>query len=141
MLFGGVGTAPPTVAVITGRSELTAILGTHVPVVFFNIPVASPAREVPLILVTVVEFVLLPVPSKLEPVEVTSPVRVPIVRGVARAVAVHAFPDTLVWSPVLVQDAVPHPITSVPVVAGAVNTTPVPATALGWIVTSPEVFP
>lgn len=29
----------------------------------------------------------------------------------------------------------------VPVVAGAVSTTPVPATALGWIVTSPEVFP
>lgn len=29
----------------------------------------------------------------------------------------------------------------VPVVAGAVSTTPVPATALGCIVTSPEVFP
>lgn len=29
----------------------------------------------------------------------------------------------------------------VPVVDGAVNTTPVPATALGCIVTSPEVFP
>lgn len=29
----------------------------------------------------------------------------------------------------------------VPVVAGAVKTTPVPATAFGWIVTSPEVFP
>ena len=29
----------------------------------------------------------------------------------------------------------------VPVVAGAVRTIPVPATALGWIVTSPEVFP
>lgn len=97
MLFGGVGTAPPTVAVITGRSELTAILGTHVPVVFFNIPVASPAREVPLILVTVVELVLLLVPSNELPALVTSPVRVPIVRGVARAVAVHAFPDTLVW--------------------------------------------
>lgn len=29
----------------------------------------------------------------------------------------------------------------VPVVAGAVSTTPVPATAFGWIVTSPEVLP
>lgn len=96
-MLGGVGTAPPTVAVITGRSEFTAILGTPVLVVFFNRPVARPAREVPFILVTVVELVLLPVPSKLEPVEVTSPVRVPIVRGVARAVAVQAFPVTVVW--------------------------------------------
>lgn len=76
-----------------GKSPATAILGTHVAVVFFNIPVARPASEVPFILVTVVEFVLLPVPSKLEPVEVTSPVRVPIVLPVARAVAVVALPD------------------------------------------------
>lgn len=90
-----------------GKSPATAILGTHVPVVFLSIPVARPAREVPFILVTVVELVLLPVPSKEEPVEVTSPVRVPIVRAVARAVAVQALPDTLVWSHVLVPLEVP----------------------------------
>ncbi len=87
-----------------GKSPATAILGTHVVVVFFNIPVARPAREVPLILVTVVEFVLLPVPSKLEPALVTSPVRVPIVRAVCRAVAVQALPVTLVWSHVFVPE-------------------------------------
>lgn len=76
-----------------GKSPATAILGTPVAVVFFSIPVARPAREVPFNLVTVVEFVLLPVPSKLEPVAVTSPVRVPIVLPVARAVAVLAFQD------------------------------------------------
>lgn len=76
-----------------GKSPATAILGTHVVVVFFKIPVARPAREVPFILVTIVEFVLFAEPSKLEPAEVTSPVRVPIVRGVARAVVVVELPD------------------------------------------------
>ena len=47
------------------------------------------------------------------PVPVTSPVRV------------------IVWSPVLVPDAVPPPVTSVPVVAGKVRTILVPAVALG----------
>lgn len=50
----------------------------------------------------------------------------------------------IVWSPVLVPELVPvisEVRARVPVVAGAVKTTPVPATALGWIVTSPEVFP
>lgn len=40
VLFGGVGTAPPTVEVITGRSPPVAIVCAPVPVVFFNIPVA-----------------------------------------------------------------------------------------------------
>jgi hypothetical protein len=53
VLFGGVGTAPPTVAVIVGRSEFDAMLGTPVLVVFFSRPVASPARDVPLMPVTV----------------------------------------------------------------------------------------
>jgi hypothetical protein len=53
VLFGGVGTAPHTVADITGKSLLIAILGTQVHVVFFNIPVASQASEVPFIFVTV----------------------------------------------------------------------------------------
>lgn len=44
-------------------------------------------------------------------------------------------------SPVLVPLAVPPPVTSVPVVAGRVSTVPVPATALGCIVASPEVLP
>lgn len=65
-----------------GKSHATAILGTPVVVVFFRIPVASPASEVPFILVTVVAFVLLPEPSKEEPALVTSPVRVPIVLAV-----------------------------------------------------------
>lgn len=46
-------------------------------------------------------------PSKLEPALVTSPVAIPIVLAVCRAVAVHALPDTLVWSHVLVQLKVP----------------------------------
>jgi len=53
VLFGGVGTAPPTVALITGRSAPVAIDGTPVPVVFFNIPVLSPDSNVPLIPTTV----------------------------------------------------------------------------------------
>lgn len=96
VLFGGVGTAPHTVAVITGRSELRAILGTQVPVVFFKIPVPRPAREVPFILVTVIEFVLFAVPSNEDPAEVASPVIVPIVRAVCKAVAVQALPVIVV---------------------------------------------
>jgi len=53
VLFGGVGTAPPTVAVIAGRSELTAMLGKPVLVVFFRRPVVSDAKDVPLMPVTV----------------------------------------------------------------------------------------
>lgn len=53
VLFGGVGTAPPTVEVITGRSHQVAILGTPVVVVFFKIPVASPLNSVPFIHFTV----------------------------------------------------------------------------------------
>ena len=48
-----------------GKSAAMAILGTPVPVVFLRIPVAKPAREVPLILTTVVAF----------PTEVASPVK------------------------------------------------------------------
>ena len=60
-----------------GKSAATAILGTPVVVVFFNIPVANPANDVPLIFPTVVAKLPVPVP-------VTSPVKV------------------IVWSPVLV---------------------------------------
>ena len=87
-----------------GKSHATAILGTQVPVVFFKIPVPRPAREVQFILVTVIAFVLFAVQSKEEPVLVASPVIVPIVRAVCRAVAVQALPVTLVWSPVLVPE-------------------------------------
>lgn len=45
---------------------------------------------------------MLAVPSNEEPALVTSPVAVPIVLAVCRAVAVQALPVTLVWSPVLV---------------------------------------
>lgn len=41
VLFGGVGTAPPTVAVITGRSAPVAIVSAPVVVVLFKMPVAS----------------------------------------------------------------------------------------------------
>jgi hypothetical protein len=54
--------------VARGRSDPVAILGTPVPVVFFSNPVPSPAREVPLSLVTVA--VNAPAP----PAAVTSPV-------------------------------------------------------------------
>lgn len=47
-------------------------------------------------------FVLFAVPSNEEPALVTSPVAVPIVRAVCRAVAVQALPVTLVWSHVFV---------------------------------------
>jgi hypothetical protein len=68
VLLGGVGTAPPTVALIDGRSAPVAIDGTPVVVVFLRIPVAKPERVVPLILVTVADNA--PVP----PDAVTSPV-------------------------------------------------------------------
>ena len=64
VLFGGVGTAPPTVEVMTGRSAPVAILGTPVAVVFFKMPVANPANEVPLMRVTVAVLVMLPEPLK-----------------------------------------------------------------------------
>ena len=73
MLFGGVGTAPPTVELITGRSLLIAIDGTPVAVVFFSIPVASADKVVPFILTTVVAL----------PEDVTSPVRLALVVTVA----------------------------------------------------------
>lgn len=49
VLFGGVGTAPPAVAVIAGRSVLAAIEGTPVPVVFFRTPVERLDSATPLI--------------------------------------------------------------------------------------------
>ena len=64
VLLGGVGTAPPTVEVMTGKSAPVAILGTPVPVVFFKIPVDKPANEVPLIRVTVAAFVIFAAPVK-----------------------------------------------------------------------------
>jgi hypothetical protein len=45
VLFGGVGTAPPTVAVMTGRSAPVAIESTPVVVVFFTIPVPRAPRN------------------------------------------------------------------------------------------------
>ena len=53
VLFGGVGTAHQTVALITGRSELIAMLGTHVVVAFFNIQVAREDNNVEFIQTTV----------------------------------------------------------------------------------------
>ena len=46
-----------------------------------------------------------------------------------------------VLSPVFVPEAVPPPVTRVPVVAGKVRTIPVPATAFGWSDTFPDVEP
>ena len=63
VLLGGVGTAPPIVAVIAGKSELKAMLGTPVPVVFFNKPVPKLESNVLLIRVTVEAAVTLVVPS------------------------------------------------------------------------------
>ncbi len=57
-------------------------------------------------------FVLLAEPSKLEPALVTSPVAVPIVRAVCKAVAVQALPETLVWSPVFAPLTVVVPVTA-----------------------------
>ena len=45
VLLGGVGTAPPTVDDIAGKSELAAMLKTPVVVVFFKIPVARAPRN------------------------------------------------------------------------------------------------
>ena len=45
VLLGGVGTAPPTVALITGKSAPVAMDNTPVVVVFLTIPVASPPRN------------------------------------------------------------------------------------------------
>ena len=53
-----------------------------------------------------------PVEAVVLPALVTSPVAVPIVRGVARAVAVQALPETLVWSPVFAQDIDELPVTA-----------------------------
>ena len=103
VLFGGVGTAPPTVAVIVGRSEFSAMLGTPVPVVFFNRPVPKPDSKVLLILVTVDAAVTFVVPLKLGDVYVTSPVKA-MVLPVASAVAVLALPVMVVWSPVFMPD-------------------------------------
>lgn len=49
-------------------------------------------------------LVLFAEPSNVEPALVTSPVAVPIVRAVCRAVAVQALPVTLVWSQVFVPE-------------------------------------
>lgn len=114
VLLGGVGTAPPTVEVIAGKSAPVAILGTPVPVLFFKIPVANPAKEVPLIRLTVnavdpvaspvwVAFVTNPlyklftalspvlVPDKLDPL--TAPVAATLVGVIAPAVMVRAGVD------------------------------------------------
>lgn len=75
-----------------------------------KVPAAVADPKDPTLALTVARvraFVLLAEPSKLEPALVASPVIVPIVLGVARAVAVQAFPDTDVWSPVFVQLRVP----------------------------------
>jgi len=45
VLFGGVGTAPPTVAVMTGRSPPVAIVSKPVVVAFLRIPVVSAPRN------------------------------------------------------------------------------------------------
>jgi len=111
-----------------GKSPATAILGTHVVVVFFNIPVARPAREVPLILVTVVELVLLAEPSNELPALVTSPVRVPIVLAVVNLGA-----ETIVITGVVVVVAtVASELAEVTLV-----TVPLPALPLLAAVTSP----
>jgi hypothetical protein len=79
VLLGGVGTAPPTVALIAGKSLFIAMDGTPVLVVFFNNPVAKPDNEVPFIFTTVASL----------PTDVTSPVRLALV------VTVAALPVTL----------------------------------------------
>ena len=78
-----------------GKSPATAMDGTPVTVVFFRMPVASPANDVLFIAVTVEVAVTLAVPSKLGEVYVTSPV-ILIVLPVCREVAVPAFPVIVV---------------------------------------------
>ena len=96
------------VAAVAGSVRATFdIKGTPVAVVFLSTPVASPASEVPLSLVTVRAFVLFAEPSNVLPALVASPVTVQIVLAVARAVAVQAFQETVVWSPVFVPLDVP----------------------------------
>ena len=82
---------------VLAAAVIVAVSGTPVEAVVLPINwscarLAILAR-VTALLAIVVELVLLPVPSKLEPVEVTSPVRVPIVLAVARVLAVVALPD------------------------------------------------
>lgn len=118
--------APPRVStiaqtVVSSRTVLAAavivaVSGTPVDAVVLPIN-WSCARlaifaRVTALLAIVRAFVLLAEPSKLEPALVTSPVAVPIVRGVARAVAVQALPETLVWSPVFAQDIDELPVTA-----------------------------
>ena len=72
-----------------GKSAATAMDGTPVVVVFFKIPVARPAIEVPFIF-----------PTTVAPcVPVTSPARLPVKEA--------AEPVTFVWSPVLVPEVLP----------------------------------
>lgn len=90
---------------VLAAAVIVAVSGTPVDAVVLPIN-WSCARlaifaRVTALLVIVRALVLLAEPSNEEPALVTSPVAVPIVRGVARAVAVQAFPDTLVWSHVL----------------------------------------
>ena len=85
-----IATVPVTFAAVplvfwlsVGKSPATAMLGTPVVVVFLRMPVARPANDVPLILVTAA------VSAPVEPLAVTSPVML------------------MVWSPVLVPLLVP----------------------------------
>lgn len=110
--------APPKVStiaqtVVSSRTVLAAavivaVSGTPVEAVVLpiNWSCAKLAilASVTALLAIVRAFVLLAEPSKLEPALVTSPVAVPIVRAVCRAVAVQALPETLVWSQVLTFD-------------------------------------
>lgn len=200
-------TMSPTVVssrTVLAAAVIVAVSGTPVEAVVLPIN-WSCARlailaSVTALLAIVRAFVLLAEPSNEEPALVTSPVAVPIVLAVCRAVAVQALPVTepviafvtsksvnqplvtrVAVAPIVVTKRLAHflsvvPKSSVlsvsetrevliatlarfdsavlahaagisevsarvPVVAGAVKTTPVPATALGCIVTSPEVFP
>jgi hypothetical protein len=85
----------------------------------------------------VVAFVLFPVPSKELPALVTSPVKVPIVLAVCKAVAVPALPVIVVWSPVLVPDRLLADAAPVTVNAPLIPTSPALVIA---ILTAPNVL-
>lgn len=109
-----IATVPVTLAAVpvvlwfnVGKSDAIAILGTPVVVVFFNIPVVSPANDVPLILPTTVA----------DCVPVTSPERLPVNEP--------DEPDTDVWSPVFVPVDVPEPEGAPTIVAVIPDTVPV----------------
>lgn len=92
---------------VLAAAVIVAVCGTPVEAVVLPIN-WSCARlaifaRVTALLAIVYALVLFAEPLNEEPALVTSPVAVPIVLAFCRVVAVHALPETLVWSPVFVQ--------------------------------------